>query len=219
MQTSSLNFEIFENLPYRVYVRDKNGVIVYANALAGEFLRLEMSKLVGKRYDEIFKDEEFIAHLQSVDSELFALKSKAVTAVKSFNRYYKKQSVFKVVDFIYVAGDGRKFIVTFLIEILDGYSLARGHFLPGLGLYDPKSMTISTETGRVRLTDLENSLFFLLYENRGSVVTYEEIFLSLDTYNKMNLFSLRALVKRIKAKIGGNVVKNVSKKGYMLDFR
>ncbi len=80
-------------------------------------------------------------------------------------------------------------------------------------------MTISTEIGRVRLTDLENSLFFLLYENRGSVVTYEEIFLSLDTYNKMNLFSLRALVKRIKAKIGGNVVKNVSKKGYMLDFR
>lgn len=200
-------------------MRDKNGIIVYANALAGEFLRLEMSKLVGKRYDEIFKDEEFIAHLQSVDSELFALKSKAVTAVKSFNRYYKKQSVFKVVDFIYVAGDGRKFIVTFLIEILDGYSLARGHFLPELGLYDPKSMTISTETGRVRLTDLENSLFFLLYENRGSVVTYEEIFLSLDTYNKMNLFSLRALVKRIKAKIGGNVVKNVSKKGYMLDFR
>ncbi len=213
-----MEFHIFEHLPYRVYVRDSKQCIVYANSLVANFFGCSLETLIGQRYEAIFKDESFIQHLSQIDELLFSGVSNSLTTVKEFNRCYKKEDIFKVIDFVHLHHD-EKYIVTILVEIADTYCVQKGLDLYGIGSYDPANRLVRLHSGlTICLTRLENSFLFLLFEKKEQIVTYDEIFIALDTYNKMDKTSLKSLVLRLKKKLGTNIIKNVSMSGYKIVF-
>ncbi|PHR72129.1 MAG: transcriptional regulator [Arcobacter sp.] len=67
----------------------------------------------------------------------------------------------------------------------------------------------------MKLTSLENSLLFLLSKKKSRVVSYEEIFLSLDPFNKMTKVTLKSLIFRLNKKLC-NIIKCESMQGYYL---
>ncbi|RXK16700.1 hypothetical protein CP985_02715 [Malaciobacter mytili LMG 24559] len=138
------------------------------------------------------------------------------TIIKEFNQCYKKESIFKVIDYIYTFED-KKFIVTILVEISDSYCLDNGLELYSIGRYNPSNRIINLNSGiTICLTRLENSFLFLLYEKKGEVANYDEIFLAIDPENKMDKVSLKSMVYRLKKKINQDIIKNISAKGYYL---
>ncbi len=211
-----MDFSIFKNLPYRVYIRDINRKIVYANELVLDILKLSYKQIINRNYEDIFMDERFILHLKKVDSLLFNNVMNSFTIIKEFNQCYKKESIFKVIDYIYTFED-KKFIVTILVEISDSYCLDNGLELYSIGRYNPSNRIINLNSGiTICLTRLENSFLFLLYEKKGKVASYDEIFLAIDPENKMDKVSLKSMVYRLKKKINQDIIKNISAKGYYL---
>ncbi|RXK05602.1 transcriptional regulator [Halarcobacter ebronensis] len=63
---------------------------------------------------------------------------------------------------------------------------------------------------------MENSFLFLLYEKKGEVASYDEIFLAIDPENKMDRVSLKSMVYRLKKKLDYDIIKNISANGYYL---
>ncbi len=211
-----MDFSIFKNLPYRVYIRDINRKIVYANELVLDILKLSYKQIINRNYEDIFMDERFILHLKKVDSLLFNNVMNSFTIIKEFNQCYKKESIFKVIDYIYTFED-KKFIVTILVEISDSYCLDNDLELYSIGRYNPSNRIINLNSGiTICLTRLENSFLFLLYEKKGKVASYDEIFLAIDPENKMDKVSLKSMVYRLKKKINQDIIKNISAKGYYL---
>ncbi|AXH14621.1 winged helix-turn-helix domain-containing protein [Malaciobacter mytili] len=211
-----MDFSIFKNLPYRVYIRDINHKIVYANELVLDILKLSYKEIINRNYEDIFMDERFILHLKKIDSLLFNNVMNSFTIIKEFNQCYKKESIFKVIDYIYTFED-KKFIVTILVEISDSYCLDNGLELYSIGRYNPSNRIINLNSGiTICLTRLENSFLFLLYEKKGEVANYDEIFLAIDPENKMDKVSLKSMVYRLKKKINQDIIKNISAKGYYL---
>lgn len=211
-----MKFHLFDHLPYRVYVRDTNHTIVYANSLVSNFFGCPIETLIGQKYEAIFKDESFIQHLYRVEELLFAEHATSLTTVKEFNRCYKNENIFKVIDFIYF-DNAQKYIVTILVEIADTYCVQKGLNLQGIGSYDPANRLVRLHSGlTICLTRLENSFLFLLFEKKGEIATYDEIFIALDIYNKMDKTSLKSLVLRLKKKLDANIIKNVSMSGYKI---
>ena len=214
--TGVMEFHIFDHLPYRVYIRDIDHVIVYANSLVANFFGCPIETLIGQKYESIFKDESFIQHLYKVDEMLFSGDTTSLTTVKEFNRCYKNEHIFKVIDFIHTHAT-HKYIVTILVEIADTYCAQKGLDLQGIGSYDPANRLVRLHTGMtICLTRLENSFLFLLFEKKGDIATYDEIFIALDIYNKMDKTSLKSLVLRLKKKLNANIIKNVSMSGYKI---
>lgn len=211
-----MDFSIFKNLPYRVYIRDINHKIVYANELVLDILKLSYKEIINRNYEDIFMDERFILHLKKIDSLLFNNVMNSFTIIKEFNQCYKKESIFKVIDYIYTFED-KKFIVTILVEISDSYCLDNGLELYSIGRYNPSNRIINLNSGiTICLTRLENSFLFLLYEKKGEVANYDEFFLAIDPENKMDKVSLKSMVYRLKKKINQDIIKNISAKGYYL---
>lgn len=66
----------------------------------------------------------------------------------------------------------------------------------------------------VKLSKKEKSFLTLLLENKGNTVTYQMIDEVVYQDKIMSLDGLRALVRRLRAKIDGDVVKNVVEEGY-----
>lgn len=211
-----MNFNLFDELPYRVYVRNSKQRIVYANKLVGDFFGCKLDELIGKKYDQIFKDEGFLQHLSQIDKTLFSGSMNSFTTVKEFNRYYKKESIFKVIDFICKC-ENERYIATILVEISDTYCATKGILLENIGYYDPANRLVKLNSGiNICLTRLENSFLFMLNEKKGEILSYDEIFIGLDIYNSMNKTSLKSLVLRLKKKLGANIIKNISMSGYKL---
>lgn len=210
-----MKFDIFTNFPYRVYIRNEHQTIVYANELACEFLGMEEDNIVGRIYEDVFIDEQFISHLLKMDKKIFSEELSSFTSIHEYNRCYNQETIYKVVEHLYLYEE-QKFIVTLLVEIADSYCQESGIDLK-IGEYDPANRLIKLNTGTtVCLTRLENSFLFLLYEKKGQVVTYEEIFLTLDINNTMTKTSLKALIYRLKKKLDVNIIENVSMQGYKL---
>lgn len=210
-----MKFDIFTNFPYRVYIRNEHQTIVYANELACEFLGMEEDNIVGRIYEDVFIDEQFISHLLKMDKKIFHEELTSVSSIHEYNRCYNQETIYKVVEHLYIYEE-EKFIVTLLVEIADSYCQESGIDLK-IGEYDPANRLIKLNTGTtVCLTRLENSFLFLLYEKKGQVVTYEEIFLTLDINNTMTKTSLKALIYRLKKKLDVNIIENVSMRGYKL---
>lgn len=211
-----MNFTLFDHLPYRVYIRNSNRRIVYANPLVADFFECSLEELLGQTYETIFKDESFIQHLSRIDEILFEGSATSFTTVKEFNRCYKKENIFKVIDYLHTS-EHENYIVTILVEIADTYCVQKGLEVHDVGSYDPANRLVKLHSGlTICLTRLENSFLFLLFEKKGHIATYDEIFIALDTYNKMDKTSLKSLVLRLKKKLGANIIKNVSMSGYKL---
>lgn len=210
-----MKFNIFKNFPYRVYIRDEKGNVIYANELACDFLEMNADELIGKSYEDVFIDEKFISHLIKMDKKIFSEELKSFTSIHEYNRCYNKETIFKVVEYLYIY-EKMKFIVTLLVELSDSYSKEYGIDLK-IGEYDPSNRILRLKTGTtVCLTRLENSFLFLLYEKKGQVVTYDELFLILDTNNAMTKESLKALIYRLKRKLDIDIIENVSMQGYRI---
>lgn len=210
-----MKFEIFTNFPYRLYVRDEHQTIVYANELACDFLGMKEENIIGRTYDQVLIDEEFISHLQKMDKKIFYEGLKSFTSIHEYNRCYNQESIQKIVEYLHIHGD-EKFIVTLLVEMSDGYCKEKGINLE-IGIYDPANRQLKLKTGTtVCLTRLENSFLFLLYEKKGGIATYDELFLALDIHNTMTKTSLKALIYRLKRKLHTNIFENVSMQGYRL---
>lgn len=213
-----MKFNIFENFPYRAYIRDEKHTIVYANELALEFLDAKQEdEILNKSYEDVFLDEQFISHLLKMDQKIFNDEIKHFTSIHEYNRCYNKETIFKVVEYLYIY-EGQKFIVTMLVEIADSYCVEDGIDLK-IGKYDPANRILKLNSGtKICLTRLENSFLFLLYEKKGQVVTYDELFLTLDINNTMTKTSLKALIYRLKKKLDSNIIENVSAQGYRLNI-
>lgn len=210
-----MEFAIFKHFPYRIYIRDTKQTVVYANKLASEFLGLSENEIIGKTYEEVFLDESFIEHFIYVDKLLFSEKTDSCTSVHEFNRCYNQEKIIKMVEYLYISNE-KKYVVTLLVEISDGYCVEKGLDLK-IGDYDPGNRKINLkDNSTVSLTRLENSILFLLYEKKGQVVTYDELFLILDTCNTMTKVSLKSIIYRLKRKLKENIIENVFMKGYRL---
>lgn len=211
-----MKFDIFTNFPYRVYIRNEHQTIVYANELACEFLGMKEENIVGRTYEDVFIDEQFISHLLKMDKKIFYEELTSVSSIHEYNRCYNQETIYKVVEHLYIYEE-EKFIVTLLVEIADSYCQESGIDLK-FGEYDPANRLIKLNTGTtVCLTRLENSFLFLLYEKKGQVVTYDELFLTLDVNNTMTKTSLKALIYRLKKKLEVNIIENISMRGYRLN--
>lgn len=212
-----MKFDIFNNFPYRTYIRDENHHIVYANELACIFLELDYIEIIEKEYDHIFLDENFISHLKKIDKEIFSEKFKSLTSIHEYNRCYNEETIFKVIEYLYT-NKNEKFIITILVDISDTYSIESGIDLK-IGEYDPCNRLIKLKNGSIQsLTRLENSFLFLLYEKKGQTATYEEIFSVLDTNNTMDKVSLKSLIYRLKRKLSENIIENISMQGYRISI-
>lgn len=210
-----MEFAIFKNFPYRIYIRDMEQTIVYANRLASKFLGLPEEEIIGKTYDEVFLDDSFIEHFIQVDKMLFSEKKDSYTSVHEFNRCYNQEKIIKMVEYLYIS-NSKKYIVTLLVEISDGYCIEKGLDLR-IGDYDPGNRKITLKNkSKISLTRLENSILFLLYEKKGQVVTYDELFMILDTCNTMTKVSLKSIIYRLKRKLKDDIIENVFMKGYRL---
>ena len=211
-------FTIFDNMPYRVYVRNRFGIIVYANEMTRDILLCSPSKIVGKKYEDIFKDDGFINQLQKHDEIFCKTKLKFFVSMQEQNKYYKKEGIVKVIDFL----DEQKnesFIVTILVELNDTFNIKNSLSFSNHGVLNPVSRIFyfnNKET--INLTKTENSLLLLLYEKKGEVVDYDEIFLTLDIKNKMTKNSLKMIIYRLKKKIGKSIIENVLDLGYRLNL-
>jgi len=84
--------------------------------------------------------------------------------------------------------------------------------------YDFFNNTIKYEDTDILLTKKENDFFNILIKNKDKIVSYKELEYELWGRNEevMSINSLRTLVKKIRAKLPLNIIKNVSKTGYKL---
>lgn len=211
-----MQFNIFKNFPYRIYIRNMEHKVVYANEIACEFLSLKEEDIIDKTYEEVFKDENFINHFLKIDKELFLKDIKSIISIQEYNRCYKKETIFKLIEYLYIY-EKEKFVVAFMIEINDTYNFEDKPNLT-IGTYNPKNRTVIENSGKIiQLTRLENSFFFILFEKKGEMVGYDELFLILDNDNTMTKGSLKALIYRLKKKFERNIIENVPKDGYKIN--
>ncbi|RXJ66488.1 DNA-binding response regulator [Halarcobacter ebronensis] len=68
----------------------------------------------------------------------------------------------------------------------------------------------------IPLRKREKEFLHLLYEKRGSILSYYEIESELWTDKEMTTHALKSFIKELRAKLPVNVVKNVSQEGYTL---
>ncbi|WP_162139856.1 response regulator transcription factor [Limisalsivibrio acetivorans] len=103
--------------------------------------------------------------------------------------------------------------VTELEEINpDSYELR-----PGL-LYNKWTKTLTGEEGEIKLTNIECSILEVLIEDRGKVVRYAKFEDDVWNGEYMSKDTLRAHIKALRSKLGGELIKSSKSIGYMLEF-
>lgn len=210
-------FSLFDNLPYRVYVRDKNKKIVFVNKMVEDLLKVDNKDIIDKKYENIFHDERFIFHLNKHDELIFSKEIDFITTIHKYNKYYDKEAIFKVIDYLYENEEQEEYIVTMLIEINDSYK-DKNYLLKlsDIGKYDPINGFVYLADITLSLTKTENDFLFLLCEKQGDIVGYDEIFLAIDPGNKMTKESLKTLVYRLRKKLNTKKIKSVPNCGYKI---
>lgn len=86
--------------------------------------------------------------------------------------------------------------------------------------YDYENSVIIFNGVDIRLTKKENDYLKILVDNINKIVSYDELEYNLWGKNGevMSINSLRTLVKKLRAKLPINIIKNISKTGYKLDL-
>ena len=71
-------------------------------------------------------------------------------------------------------------------------------------------------TELIHLRKREKDFLHLLYENKGSILKYEEIEFELWNDKEMTSHALKSFIKELRNKIPVNIIKNVPQEGYTL---
>lgn len=82
--------------------------------------------------------------------------------------------------------------------------------------YDFLNSQILNNIEKINLTKKENNFLKFLIDNKSKIVSYDELEYELWGKNDevMSINSLRTVVKKLRAKLPVNIIKNVSKTGY-----
>lgn len=85
--------------------------------------------------------------------------------------------------------------------------------------FDMDKMYVYKNDEQIELTSLELKLLYLLFLNIGKVVTRESMLESIweNTGNDVDDHTLTVYLKRIREKIGDDVIKTIKKVGYIID--
>jgi len=206
-------FKAFDIFPYRIYVRDK-GKIIYANFSALKFMGLTYDEVIGQECVDIFYDLTYLEHINKMEDYFFKKGNKKFSSLKELNRCFNKPELLQIMEYVDKYKD-KEVIVSILISISDQDYPEKTISINNFGSYEVEKKRILLKDGDlVKLTSLENSFLFLLARKPGETVTYDEIFMSIDPYSKMNKVSLKSLVFRINKKI--NIIKCTSMQGYYI---
>jgi DNA-binding response OmpR family regulator len=84
-------------------------------------------------------------------------------------------------------------------------------------VYDMAARTLYKDGGEMELTKKELLFLELLLQNRGKIVTNDYIQNVVYEYNYMSDLALRTLVKRVRLKVGKELIQNVSGLGYKIE--
>lgn len=208
------NFDAFDNFPYRLYVRDETKIL-YANKAVLLFFDKDEEDMIGKKFDEVFFDEPYIQHLKHIEKYFFVDENKEFSFVKELNRYYNEIGIYQIIEYLEVY-NGKKVVVSVLINLKNEVYAHNDIVISAELTYNASTKTIiKNNLQLIQLTSLENSLIFLLANKKSQVVSYNDIFLTIDPFNKMNKVSLQSLIFRISKKIG-NIILCVSMQGYYI---
>ena len=207
-------FSAFNSFPYRIYIRDEVKII-YANNAALKYLKKDTQGVVNKNIDELFFDLNYLEHIKRMKKYFFIDGNKNFTSMKELNRCFNKPEMLQIIEYL-EDYHGQKVIISILIGINDENYPDKILPLSNIGYYESGSRKVILHNKTVlKLTSLENSLLFLLSKKKSQVISYEEIFLSLDPFNKMDKVSLKSLVFRLNKKIN-NIIKCESMQGYYI---
>lgn len=209
-------FDAFDNFPYRIYIRDMDRKIIYINEIAIDYMMFNREETIGKKCDEIFMDFGYLKHIEKMQKYFFKDGYKKFSTLKELNKCFNKPQMLQIIEYV-EEYEGNPIIVSILISVDDENYPNKNLPLGNIGKYKSASRKVIFKDGSVeKLTSLENSLLFAINKPDGEIVSYEDIFLSVDPYNKMNRVSLKSLVYRLNKKIK-NIIKNESNKGYYID--
>jgi DNA-binding response OmpR family regulator len=91
-------------------------------------------------------------------------------------------------------------------------------FKLGEGFYfDQYRDKVYSKTGRiVELTKLEYGVLKLIMDNKGKIVSYDQIHKNVWKEKPMSVFTMRNIVNKLRVKIHSKVFDNVSSKGYKI---
>lgn len=209
------SFDAFDHFPYRIYIRDSDMRIIYINDIAVEYMMFNRKETVGKKCDEVFVDFGYLKHIEKMQKYFFMQKHKKFSTFKELNKCLNKPQMLQIIEYVeeYM---GNPIIVSILISVDDENYPNQSLPLGDIGEYKSATRKVVFKDGSISsLTSLENSLLFAINKPNGEIVSYEDIFLSIDPYNKMNRVSLKSLVYRLNKKIK-NIIKNESGKGYRI---
>lgn len=82
--------------------------------------------------------------------------------------------------------------------------------------FNSKTKELLVEDMRINLTKREVKLFELLYNNKGNVVTSEQVATDIWETLEVNSSTIRDLIMRLRKKLKGVEIKNLSGVGYIL---
>lgn len=85
-------------------------------------------------------------------------------------------------------------------------------------LFDIQEQQLLKNGKEVKLTHKEKLFLTLLCQNKEQVVSYERIQESIWYDSFMSDDALRSLVRNLRKKLSGNLIQNISKMGYKLNF-
>jgi DNA-binding response OmpR family regulator len=84
-------------------------------------------------------------------------------------------------------------------------------------VFDVTSRILYKEDSEIELTKKELLFLELLLQNRGKIITNDRIQNIVYEYNYMSDLALRTLVKRVRLKVGKELIHNVSGLGYKVE--
>lgn len=207
-------FKLFDNFPYRIYVRDEEKIL-YANNTALKHRGVNKEDIVGKKFEEVYQDLTYLEHIKRMRKYFFIDKNKNFSSMKELNRCYSRPEMLQMVEYLEEI-DGKLIVIAILISIEDDNYPNRILPISTIGNYESASRRVTLHNGDIiKLTSLENSLLFALNKKASQVISYEEIFLSIDPFNKMNKVTLKSLIFRLNKKIH-NIIKCESMQGYYI---
>lgn len=93
-----------------------------------------------------------------------------------------------------------------IIELANGYK------------FDPSKKVLKHGDTEISLTKKELSFLILLINNAGNLVLHEDIKMGVWGTQNVSDAAIRTFIKRVRDKIGQNMVKNVPGLGYKIDF-
>lgn len=82
---------------------------------------------------------------------------------------------------------------------------------------DPDNFTLITNTAKIHLTVTEYNILEILLANIGRLTPFQDMTMPIwGSDGKRSRGSLKAYIKRLRAKIGDSIIASVKEKGYMI---